>query len=72
MENIKKLWARVINKPMVVEILAREYGLSESSVRTNWFSSWAIPEQYQNRVHEVLVNMIKSEINISKGLINDK
>lgn len=68
--NLRELYARVIDKKAFIELLSKEFGVSYGSVKSNWLSSWLIPEQHQARVHQLLINRISCEMRKNESLIN--
>lgn len=73
MKNIDNLYSRLIaeNKNILISTLAKEYGISETSVRTNWFSSGKVPEHCKARVHELMINMLKSQGEATEKMIKN-
>lgn len=58
MSNIKKLYAELTDKELFIKTLAKEYGLTENSVRVNWITMGKIPDTKKVRVHELLTNAL--------------
>lgn len=69
-KNLKQLYARVIDKKAFVDLLAGEFNRTPGAIRSNWLSTWSIPEAHQKRAHQLLINMIKSEMRKNKSLID--
>jgi hypothetical protein len=69
MNNISKLYKRVLNKKALKKIIADETGRTEQSIETNWLSTGNVPAHFETRVHELIINFIKQEINQNKKLI---
>ena len=64
--NIKNLYDQIENKFDFILLLANEFKVKPSSVRTNWFATYySIPEKNKPRVIELLQNTIKSQNLIS-------
>lgn len=61
-DNIKELYAQLNKKTQFIIDCANDLGKSPLSLRQHWFSKfWAIPEDYQDRVVELLQNTIKNQ-----------
>ena len=71
-KNLKNLYSQVIEKNKVVEILAREYDLSEETIKTNWFSKYLIHERYHKRIHEILINTLSAQMKKTDNMIHNK
>jgi hypothetical protein len=69
MNNISKLYKRVIDKKALKKIIAAETGRTESSIESNWLSTGNVPLHFEKRVHELMINFIKQEINKTKKII---
>jgi len=58
-ENIKTLYSRINKKTKFIEMAADDLEKSPLTLRHHWFSAfWSIPEEYQERVVELLQNTI--------------
>lgn len=68
-ENIKKLYAQVLDKNSFAKMVAKEFNRSESSIKTNWLSTGSVPDYAEKRLHELLINTLKAQINKTKKLI---
>lgn len=68
-DNIKELYSQVLEKNDFIKLLANEYGRSESSIQTNWLSTFSIPDHFKERVHELLISTLKSQMNKTKRMI---
>lgn len=63
-DNIKNLWKEINQKSKFMEIVANDLGKSKKTLRVYWFSNygdWAVPDNHQDRVIELLQNTIKSQ-----------
>jgi len=70
MKNLQTLFKRIIDKTEFVKFVAHEFNLSYAGTRANWFSSWQIPEQHQERVQHLMINWIKAEMKKTSKLLN--
>lgn len=57
-ENIKALYEQIESKNKFFELIANEFKLEPSSIKTNWFSNWSIPKKRRERVIEILQKTI--------------
>lgn len=71
-DNIKELYSQVLEKNDFIKLVANEYGRSESSVRSNWLSTFSIPDHFKKRVHELLISTLKLQINKTKRMIKNE
>ena len=71
-DNIKKLYDKVRDKRAFIKLLADDFQLTESSITTNWLSTWSIPEYNQPRVHTLLIRFLKAEMARVERLLNDE
>lgn len=63
-ENIKQLYKEVEGKNKFIGVVANEFNLKPTSIRTHWFGNfWSIPESKQSKVVELLQNQIKNQNN---------
>lgn len=74
MKNLRKLYERLIpeNRNILVSLLAKEYGISESSIRTNWLSNGKIPEYAEKRAHEITTNILVSQMKKTGDIVLEK
>lgn len=64
MGNHKKLFDQLHDKKGFIKLISHEFGLKPLSIRNNWFAGYyAIPDQYQSRVIELLQNAIINQHN---------
>lgn len=62
--NIKRLYAQIDRKTEFIEMLAEDTDRSKKTIRTHWFASsswWAVPEEFQDRVIELLQKTIANQ-----------
>ena len=65
--NIKELYGELNDKETFIKTLAKEYGITENSVRVNWITMSKIPDDKLKRVHELLTNaLIQQCVRIDK------
>ncbi len=58
-QNIKNLYAQIDKKVDFLIELANDLDKSPNTMRNHWFGNfWSIPEEYQERVVELLQNRI--------------
>jgi uncharacterized protein (DUF1778 family) len=68
-ENIKTLYGQLDDKTTFIETVAKEVGKKVITVRTHWFCRYfAIPDEYQERVVELLQNTIKNQNEIKQSV----
>lgn len=61
-DNIKSLYGQVQKKTTFIIMAAEVLGKSPLTLRQHWFGAlWAIPEEHQPRVVELLQNTILSQ-----------
>ena len=70
--NIQVLYSRINDKKKFIELVANDFNKSFTGLHTNWFSSWKIPQENQERLHTLLINFLKQEIKLNEKLIRDE
>lgn len=59
MDNIQEMYKQIDRKNDLFTAIAKEFKMSPISIKTNWFSSlWAIPEDKQTKVIEIMQKSI--------------
>ena len=63
-DNIKSLWQQLPNdgsKTEFIKLAAEDLGKSPNTIHNHWFARfWQVPEQYEDRVIELLQNTIRN------------
>ena len=61
-EVIRELYDQIDKKTKFIIKVAKDLGKSPQTVRVHWFAQfWSIPEEYQQRVIELLEETIKNQ-----------
>lgn len=62
-ENLKKLYSKVDDKKKFRQEVADEFYIKASSVRTNWFGNFEVPEKYGvlDRLIKFTENYLKNQ-----------
>lgn len=62
LDNIKTLYKQVKGKTTFIKMVAEDLDKKPSTLRQHWFQMfWAIPEEHQARVVELLQNQIREQ-----------
>lgn len=60
-DTIKDLYQQVERKTDFFQVVKNEMGGSISSIKTNWFSLWSIPDNKLTDLEVILKNYIKKQ-----------
>lgn len=58
-DQIKKLYGELWNKTQFHEVVAFQFDLSPSTIRTHWFQLKNIPEKYHSKLIKLLNHVIE-------------
>ncbi len=67
--NNKNLFNRIIEKEVFIILAAKEFNRDTSTIRANWITMGNVPDYFEVRFHQLLINFIKCEINKTKQII---
>lgn len=60
-EQIKEAFQLVPNKTALYETLHKEFGTKSESIRRNWFIKWELPKKHEERVLEIMNELINNK-----------
>ena len=61
-DNLKDLYSRITDKKKFIKLCSDDFKLPEHSIRSNWFSTWRVPEAKQERLHTLMINYLRQQI----------
>lgn len=62
-DEIKELYSQINEKTKFMEMVASDLIKKPNTLKNHWFSSFfSIPDEYQERVMELLQNTIKEQV----------